>query len=659
MPDVVDMTAGTRAASHAAAVRAGGRFGRPLGTAHVRLRDGLLAQWQVRNQERTIPHVLREIVAAGNLENFRRIADGLDTPFRGRYPFLDTDVYKTLEGVVYEIARGTADPETLAFYEEAVDLIARAQAPDGYLGTRFQGADAPKAPWEDLAWGHELYNLGHLLQAAVAAARQLGDERLLVVARAFADLAVARFGPDGEPRYCGHPEVEMALVELYRETRDARYLELARVFVDRRGSGTLSHSIFPAGYFQDEVPLRELESVTGHAVRMVYLAAGATDVALETGDTTLLAHLEHLWDDMVATKSYLTGGIGSRHSDEAFGDRYELPSERAYAETCAAIGAMQWGWRLFLATGRADVLDHVERVLLNAYGVGLSLEGTAFFYDNPLQRRPDHDQRSGAESGGEDLRRAWFSCPCCPPNVVRWMSQLQDHLAVADEGSLTLATLAAARVDAPALDVEIETDYPWEGHVLVRVLRARDGEGTLRVRVPAWAVGARAVLDGEDVTSAVSEGWLVLTRRWSVGAELVLTLPMPVRAVAGHPHTDATRGAAALLRGPVVLSVEQGDVDVPVDDLVLVPDAVASAVPAAADRASRREHPLAAQVLRHGVHTRLAVAAPAPTEPFPAWPARSTQAGEPTDERLDVVLVPYAWWGNRGTGAMRVWLRTS
>src|SRR3954467_9452352 len=192
---------------------------------------------------------------------------------------------------------------------------------------------------------------------------------------------------------------------------------------------------------------------------MVYLAAGGIDLAVETGDTDLLAHLEHLWDDMVAAKSYLTGGLGARHSDEAFGDRYELPSERAYAETCAAIGAMQWGWRLFVATGRADVLDAVERILYNAYAVGLGLEGASFFYDNPLQRRPDHEQRSGAESGGEPLRRAWFGCPCCPPNIVRWMSELQDQIAVTRDDVLYVGVYADSHITAGDLAISVSTNY--------------------------------------------------------------------------------------------------------------------------------------------------------------------------------------------------------
>ncbi|SOD66831.1 hypothetical protein SAMN06297387_12741 [Streptomyces zhaozhouensis] len=641
----------------APAVLATGRPGRGLGAARVTITGGLLARWQRRNATATLPHALAEITAAGNLDNFRRVADGDRSPggegaYRGRYPFLDTDVYKTLEGLVYELARGSTGPEAREFWEESVALIEAAQAPDGYLGTYHQSPDTPKSPWEDLAWGHELYNLGHLTQAAVAAARQLGDRRLLDAARRFADLAVARYGPDGEPLYCGHPEVETALVELYRETGERAYLDQARLFVDRRGAGRLRHSVFPPSYFQDEVPLRELPSLTGHAVRMVYLAAGATDLCLHDEDPALLTHLEALWDDMVATKLYLTGGLGSRHSDEAIGDRYELPAERAYAETCAAIGTMQWGWRLFLATGRADVLDVVERVLYNAFAVGTSLDGRAFFYDNPLQRRPDHEQRSGAETGGDPLRRAWFGCPCCPPNIVRWVAQLQDHLAVTSDDALTLALYADAEIRGVPLDVTVRTDYPWDGRVTVTVDRAVDGESTLVLRVPDWAAGAVLTgADGEPVAAA--PGWLRLSRRWSAGDRVVLELPQRVRAVAAHPHNDAARGTLALLRGPLVYCVEQQDSPAPVDDLLLTADdAPAARVERDGSTWGEPAVTLAAE---------LAVAPAAPPEPYPEVPVAAAvpPAAPPAGggRRVPVRLVPYFLWGNRDPGAMRVWLR--
>ncbi|SEN35229.1 glycoside hydrolase family 127 protein [Nonomuraea pusilla] len=606
----------------------------------ARITGGLLKEWQERNLRATIPHTIEQLRAAGNVENLSRLLSDDPAPYRGRYPFLDTDLYKTLEGLAYEIGAGRAGEDVREFFDEVVGLLERVQADDGYLNSFFQDPAAARKPWEDLAWGHEMYNLGHLVQAAVAANRRMGDDRLLKVAARFADLVVERYGEGREEAVCGHPEVEMALVELYRETGEAAYLTQAGLFVDRRGRGTLKHSIFPPDYFQDHAPIREMPSVTGHAVRMAYLAAGAADVALETGDAGLLAALERLWDDMAATKLYLTGGLGSRHSDEAVGDRYELPSERSYSETCAAIAVMQWGWRMFLATGAARYLDVFERVLFNAYAVGLSADGRAFFYDNPLQRRPDHEQRSGAETGGEPLRRAWFGCPCCPPNIVRWMAQLGDYLAAERGDALHLALYAEGRVETDAFAVSVETSYPWDGEVRVTVERAPDRPYALRLRVPAWARGA--TLDGEPV--AAVDGWATAERVWSPGDSVVLRLPMPVRAHGSHPYLDATRGAAAVARGPLVYCVEQQDAAAPVDDLVLSSTAIVNA------------HSMASPDLPGAVVLRLEaeVAPPSSAELYPELTAEPPAAPAGA---APVTLVPYFLWGNRRPEAMRVWVR--
>ncbi|MGW5195388.1 glycoside hydrolase family 127 protein [Kribbella sp. NPDC004138] len=611
----------------------------------ARLTGGLLHGWQERNRRATIPHAIAELRKAGNLENLRRLADPSVGPYRGRYPFLDTDLYKTLEGLAYEVGRDDAPAGARAFYDEVVELLERAQAEDGYLNSYFQDPDQPKQPWSDLGWGHELYNLGHLIQAAVAANRRLSDGRLLTIARRFADLVVRKYGADGEEVVDGHPEVEMALVELYRETGDEDYLTQARLFVDRRGRGKLEHTIFPGEYFQDHVPFRELPSVTGHAVRMAYLAAGAADVHLETGDPTLVAALERLWDDMVATKLYLTGGLGSRHSDEAIGDRYELPSERAYAETCAAIATMQWAWRMFRATGRAKYLDVYETVLYNAYAVGLSADGTAFFYDNPLQRRPDHEQRSGAEDGGELLRRAWFGCPCCPPNIIRWMSELQDHLAVARDNVLYVGIYADARITANDLTVKVSTNYPWDGEITLTVENAPPEERAIALRVPAWATEANITPAGEQV-----DGWAVVRRTFVAGDVVRLTLPMAPRAHGVHPYVDAARGAIAVARGPLVYCVEQQDAAAPVDDLLLSPAAVHAATVREQDEHLVLE--LTAKVAHPPAAELYPVISEQPTQQPTQQPAESA-VGE-----VPVTLVPYFLWGNRQALAMRVWLRT-
>lgn len=608
----------------------------------VRITGGLLGHWQDRNRRSTVPHAIGQLRAAGNVDNLSRLLVDDPPAYRGRYPFLDTDLYKTLEGLAYEIGAGEADDGVREFFDEVVGLLERVQAEDGYLNSFFQDPAAAKKPWEDLAWGHELYNLGHLIQAAVAANRRMGDGRLLEVAMKFTDLVVRRFGEGCEEGTCGHPEVEMALVELYRETGNPDYLTQAGLFVDRRGHGHLKHSIFPPEYFQDHLPFRELTSVTGHAVRMAYLAAGAADVYLETGDRTLFEALDRLWDDMVATKLYLTGGLGSRHSDEAIGDRYELPSERAYSETCAAIATMQWAWRMFTATGGAKYLDVFERVLYNAYAVGLSADGRAFFYDNPLQRRSDHEQRSGAESGGEQLRRPWFTCPCCPPNIVRWMAQLGDHVAAERQGALYIALYAESRIETDAVAVNVETAYPWDGDVRLVIERAPDQPYAIKLRIPAWA--RDVTLDGVPVTA--EDGWLTVERNWTEGDSVRLRLPMRIRGHASHPYLDATRGAVAVARGPLVYCVEQQDSPAPVDDLVLTAGHIA-----AATVSSPLEDLPGAVVLQLTADVRPAQS----PELYPELTTAPTATEETST--VPVALVPYFLWGNRRPGAMRVWVR--
>ena len=622
-----------------------------LGGQAVRITGGLLCAWQRRNREATIPHVIGQLYKAGNVENLSRLLEEDPAPYRGRYPFLDTDLYKTLEGLAYELAAGAAANETIrGCYEEVVTLLAAVQADDGYLNSRFQDPGSDSKPWSDLAWGHEMYNLGHLIQAAVAAHRQLGDDRLLTIAARFADLVVARYGDAGEDAVCGHPEVEMALVELYRATGNEGYLNGARLFIDRRGRRTVQHRLFPSEYLQDHVPFRAMPTVTGHAVRMMYLAAGAADVWLETRDETLEAALRRLWDDMVARKLYITGGLGSRHSDEAIGDGYELPSERSYAETCAAIGTMQWAWRMFVGTGEAKYLDVLETVLYNAYAVALSADGTAFFYDNPLQRRPDHDQRSGAEIGGEPLRRAWFGCPCCPPNVVRWMSQLGDYLAAETADALYIANYADATISGSRIALTVATAYPWEGTVRIRVDEASpEGEPYgIKLRIPGWAKGASVagVAGVADPDQGAEPGWLTVTRRWRAGDEFALTLPMPVRAHGSHPYLDATRGALAIARGPLLYAVEQTDCEADIDDLVLDARDVASArvIPGPAALPDT----LAIEVTARQVP-------PPASELYPEF----TEEGPVRYQARRVTLIPYFLWGNREPGPMRVWIRRS
>jgi DUF1680 family protein len=355
----------------------------PLGLQDVVLERGFWAERQGRNRDKTIPHAERWIHRVGTVENFLAPAER-SVPERRGVLFTDSDVYKVLEAMAWERGR-SGDPGGDA--DGLVAAIARALEPDGYLNT-YWGVYGRGERYVDLQMGHELYCFGHLIQAAVAAARCDGPRELVELGRRVADHVCAEFGPDGPRRGIdGHPEMEMALVELYRVTGERRYLDTARAMVDRRGHGSLGDGPFGPAYYQDDVPLREADVMRGHAVRALYLLAGALDVAAETGDEELLAAVERQWQATLARRTYITGAMGSRHRDESFGEDFELPADRAYAETCAAVASIMVAWRLLLATGDVRYGDQIERALYNVVAACPSCGGTEFFYTNPLHRR--------------------------------------------------------------------------------------------------------------------------------------------------------------------------------------------------------------------------------------------------------------------------------
>jgi hypothetical protein len=603
---------------------------RPLPGRGARLTGGLLHDWQQRNLAESLPLALRQLEAAGNLDNVRlaiRVAAdgagaaGAAVRYRGPV-FMDTDIYKTLEAIGWELAHGER-PELAAFAARTTGLLAEAQLPDGYLDSYFQVTGEPK--YSRLASSHEMYCAGHLIQAAVALRRGAGDARLLDVAKRLADHLVREFL--GQSRGLdGHPIIETALVELYRETGGDDYLALASQFVDQRGAGLAGDSGLGRRYLQDHVPVRQSVTEVGHVVRALYLEAGVVDVAAETGDTALLKSSADRWADMVAAKTYLTGGNGSRHSDEGFGDRFELPPDRAYNETCAAIASFHWSWRLLLATGDARYADHMERVLYNGFGSGVSADGRRFFYVNPLQRREDH-----FEEDDPGRRHEWFSCSCCPPNIMRLIASLDHYIASAGTDTLYLHLLTGSRVAGAGLDVEVVTGYPWSGRVEVTVLAAAAGERGLAVRIPAWSeVTGFRLNDDPERPVAPAGGSLLLRRAWRPGDRVTVELDMTPRVRRPDRRVDAVRGCVAVERGPLVYCFEQADqpAGTSVDDLLLAPGGVLAEVPVTLD----------------GVGETIQVRVPA------------RALGPTGDADVTAVGVPYFQWDNRDGGPMRVWM---
>lgn len=599
----------------------------PLGA--VRLRGGFWSDRLDINRRVSLEHGFRMLEEHGNFENLRLAAARRQGGFRGPV-FMDSDVYKWAEAASLELANG-ADAELARKLDETIALLAAAQLPDGYLNSYFQVAE-PGQRWTNLQHQHELYCAGHLFQAAVAHRRATGDERFLAIAVRFADHIDATFGPGKQSGTCGHPEVEMALVELYRVTATRRYLDLARYFLDERGNKRFSGWPHDATYYQDHVPVRDASTVAGHAVRQLYLMSGATDVYLETGEGALLDAMKRQYRDLALHKLYLIGGAGSRHEGESFGGSYELPNDRAYCETCAAIALVQWGWRMLLATGQGAFADLVERALFNNVLAGVSLDGMRYFYVNPLLSR------------GSVERPEWHGCACCPPNVMRTLSSVAHLFASDDARGVQIHQYAPLdlRTDE-GFALRVGTRYPWDGVVVVEVLAADGEERAISLRIPAWADGAPLAVNGERQAPNSVDGYEVVARRWEPGDRIELRLPVEARFTRAHPRADATRASVACERGPLVYCFEQADQRDPTDilDAAIDPrggldetwDGTLLGGVVAID--ARGE-----ALLDDGFDGRL-------YRPYPAEPRRR--------ERVSLRAVPYFAWANRGPSAMRVW----
>ncbi|MFC5834248.1 glycoside hydrolase family 127 protein [Nonomuraea insulae] len=598
----------------------------PLGIDDVEIEGGPFGRWQQINREAGIPLGLEQMEKSGAAPNLRLAAGEGGGSFQG-YRFQDSDLYKQLEAVAWEHAR-RPDDGYRAFVAESAALLARAQRPDGYLNSHYQVVKPDKI-FAELEYSHEMYCAGHLFQAAVAAARAGLGEELPAVARRFADLLVQRFLVDGDDGIDGHAEVETALVELYRLTGERPYLELARKLIDNRGKGLIAQTGLGPLYAQDHLPVREADTAVGHAVRQLYLEAGVVDVAVETGDEELLACSVRRWEDLVATKTSITGGHGSRHDGEAFGERYELPPDRAYNESCAAIASIHWNWRLLLATGHGRYADLIERTLYNAFAASTSADGTRFFYVNPLQRRADL-----FEDAYLGRRRDWFACACCPPNIMRLVASLGHYVATTDAEGLSVHQYVPGTIRAGGITLAVETGYPWDGRVRFTVRDTPGGEWTLKLRVPAWSA------PGDLAPNA--DGYAEIRRDWKSGDTFTLDLDLTPRLVRPHRKIDALRGCAAIERGPLVYCFEQIDQGDDLEDLALLPEARLRTV--------ERDLP--------GVGRTVQIEADALRLP-PSTPDGLPYGTTPQDLQartpVTATAVPYYQWDNRDGGVMRVW----
>ena len=593
------------------------------------------------------------------MENLR-IAAGLVKGEFYRFVFQDSDVYKWLEAVSYCLmSRRDSELERLA--DEVIDIIAKAQQPDGYINTYFIVKE-PAMRWKNLRDNHELYCAGHLIEAAVAHYRATGKRKLLDVACRFADHIDSLFGPEPEkkPGYPGHPEIELALVKLYRATGEERYLKLSKFFVDERGRKPLYFEIeakergeerpqwpfWTPAYCQAHLPVREQTVAVGHAVRAMYLYSAMADLALETGDETLFAACQRLWESVTKRRMYVTGGIGSDVFGEAFTFDYDLPSDRAYAETCASIGLVFWAHRMLRLDKDRKYADVMERALYNGVLSGISLDGTKYFYTNPLEVWPEacrnrHDLRHILTE-----RQPWFDCACCPPNIARLLGSIPQYIYFQEKDTVYVHLFAAseATVELPGGRVILiqETDYPWEEEVVLRVHPEKPFEFTLAVRIPGWCRDPGLRINGDDVNlgSLMKKGYAKIRRKWHGGDRVELLFPMPIERVRAHPEVRAAAGRVAIMRGPIVYCLEEIDNGPNLAQIVLPRDTELAV--------AGKDPDLGGAVTLRGVGFR--------TEDT-AWGDALYVPAEYERKETSVKAVPYYTWCNREPGEMAVWIR--
>ncbi|HLO57209.1 MAG TPA: glycoside hydrolase family 127 protein [Bacteroidales bacterium] len=538
----------------------------PVPFTSVQVNDQFWAPRLKINHEVTIPIALDQCYKTGRVNNFLFAARIRQGNFCTQFPFDDSDIYKIIEGASYSLQ---TFPDSLleARIDTLIYYIGKAQEPDGYLYTNRTIDSTHLHPWAgkkrwegDPTGSHELYNLGHLYEAAVAHYQATGKRTLLDIAIKSADLLVKDFGPGKLAYEPGHQVVEMGLVKMYRVTGKKEYLDLAKYFLDIRGKGT--------EYSQDHIKVTEQTKAVGHAVRAMYMYSGMADVAAMTGDSSYVKALDKIWSDLISTKFYITGGIGAEAGHEGFGPAYELPNLTAYNETCASIGEVYWNSRMFLLKGESSYYDVLERVLYNGLISGISLSGDHFFYPNPL------------ESDGKYERSEWFGCACCPSNLCRFIPSVPGYVYAHTTDriyvNLFIGSNAEIELDGNTVNIEQKTSYPWDGKVDFEISPEESEKLELALRIPGWARNQpvpgnlyeftspdsskiELTVNGSPVKYVIQKGYAIVARRWKTGDVLSLTLPMPVRYVRANSQVIADAGRVAIERGPLVYCAESAD----------------------------------------------------------------------------------------------------
>jgi uncharacterized protein len=594
------------------------------------------------NVDRSIPSMYDLLEANGRMNNFRRIVGKSDKPQSGPV-FSDSDVYKWTEAVGFVLQSGDR-PELRATTEKVIDQVIAVQESDGYLNTYYQDdRKSLRMLPQTQTTGHELYNIGHMLQGAIAYYRATGDRKLLDAGARFVNgFLLPNYGPaPKKPIVSGHPEIEMGLIELYRITGDKRQLDLAGYILqgDKRIELPERRTI----YMFSGTPFTARTKLEGHAVRAMYACCGATDYYMETGDPTYWKTLNALWDDMTATKMYVTGGVGSRSDGEAFGDAYELPNFRAYGESCAAIGNMMWNWRMLAATGDAKFTDVLERALYNGINSGMSLDGTLYCYRNPLAFDP---------STGDKIRNPWYDVTCCPPNLERTFGSLPGYFYSTSADGIYVhlydnSELSWHLENGVGLKVTQKTNYPWDGEVEIAIAPAQPSQFTFYLRIPGWTDQAQVSVNDKPLAGATPGQYLPIQRRWSSGDVVRLKVNVVPQVIEANPHVADDTGRVAIQRGPLIYCLEEVDQPggVALSDVAVAP----GRRPAESFQTEFKKDLLGGMVVLHhegAVYERASLQNPL----YYHYSGASLKT-----RKVPLTFIPYYAWANRQATSMQVW----
>ncbi|MFO7446570.1 MAG: glycoside hydrolase family 127 protein [Ignavibacteriaceae bacterium] len=590
-------------------------------------------------QDTTVFYAFDKCSNEGRMENFLVAGGKKPGTYKGKMPFDDTDLYKIIEGASYSLI-SKPNPALSSYLDSIISIIKTGQEPDGYITTWFT-IDRQKPPawwvnpsekrWENEISSHELYNSGHLFEAAAAHYLATGKRNFLDIAIKNADLLINNFGPGKLHIPPGHQIIETGLVKLYHITKNAKYLELSKFFLDLRGDST-THNLF-GDYSQDHMPVTEQAEAVGHAVRGMYMYAGMTDIAVMYNNLDYYSAINQIWENIVNKKMYITGGIGSLHEKEAFGKNYELPNLSAYNETCAAIGSVYWNHRLFLLTGNSKYYDIIERTLYNGLISGISLDGKKFFYPNPTESDGKFQFNMGACT-----RQSWFDCSCCPTNLVRFIPSIPGLIYAVNSDTLYVNLFISNKgellLDGNKVEIVQQTEYPWNGRVLFTVNPEKEKSFTLKLRIPGWARNEPVPGDlysytdrttgeitlrvnGKDEQVILEDGYAVLEKTWSDGDKVELVLQMVINKVAANKKVEENKNKVAIEYGPIVYCAEE------IDNKQITNFSIPGDIK-----------------LNTEVRSFL-------SEEFISIKGK-------TDNK-DIILIPYYLWSNRGPGNMKVW----